>query len=454
MFVRRLRSSNTQSKAPIVVIIMQTTTKIGIAALLLCAFATQQTLAQCPASLQATVDWTSESITTSSSSGVLSYTATVDIGPGPATIDVTVSISPSACLSENLWKRTGNAHGTGSDALNYKTHDAEPGCSSTTSTVNYSFDHPFGVSQVDFSVLDVDWNGSTWDDIIVVTGTDGTNTYRPSDAGNSYTIVNTSNVTYNSGTNEFTVLIDGNVGNSASDGNVLFSMANNAGQGVTDINIVHTPQGDGRIGLGDITFCVDSPLPVELTSFDATPDGQDVLLRWETATETNNAGFFVEMAASNEGVTKNAAKEFRQLGWVDGYGTTELPQSYAYRVQDLDPGLYTFRLKQIDYDGTFEYHPEVETLIELPTTYFLGAAYPNPFNPQAQFRLSVAQRQHVSVELYNALGQMVGLLYEGTLEADVTRTITIDGTDLRSGMYLYRVVGEAFSDSRPVMLVK
>ena len=426
-----------------------------MAALLLCAFMTQQTLAQCPASLQATVDWSNEPVPTSSGSGVLTYTATVDIGPGPATIDVTVDLSPSACFSENLWKRTeSNAHGTGSHALNYKTNDALSGCSGGVSTVRYTFDHPFGVSKLSFSVLDIDDDsGTVWDDIIEVTATDGTNDYTPSSAGSSYSIVDATNVSYNG--SQFVVIGSaGNVGNTSNNGNVTLNFAQNAGQGVTSVDIEHTPQGDGRIGLGDITFCVDSPLPVELTSFDATTDGPDVLLRWETATETNNAGFFVEMAAHDQDVPQSAAKDFRQLGFIDGHGTIEYPQSYQYRVRDLDPGRYTFRLKQIDYDGTFEYHPEVEALVELPTAYFLGTAYPNPFNPQAQFRLSVAQRQHVTVELYNALGQRVGALFEGTLDADVTRTFTIDGSDLQSGMYLYRVVGESFSDSRPVLLVK
>ncbi len=432
---------------------MKITIKLGLAALLLCAFTAQQALAQCPVALQATVDWSNESVPTSAGSGVLTYTATVDIGGGPATIDVTVDLSPAACFSENLWKRTeSNAHGTGSHALNYKTDDSLGGCSGS-STITYTFDHVDGVSKVSFSVLDVDWQGTTWNDIIVVTATDGTNTYTPSSAGSSYSIWNTSNVTYNSGSNQFTVLIDGNVGNTASDGNVSFGFANNSGQGITSVDIVHTPQGNGRIGLGDISFCVDAPLPVELTSFDAETDGSDVLLRWETASETNNAGFFVEMAPHDQ-FTDADNKDFRQLAWVEGYGTIERSQTYQHRVEDLDPGTYTFRLKQIDYDGTFEYHPEIEAHVSLPTSYFLSAAYPNPFNPQAQFRLSVAQRQQVLVEVYNALGQRVAELYRGAMEADVVRTFTIDGSGLQSGMYLYRVVGESFSDSRPVLLIK
>ena len=90
----------------------------------------------------------------------------------------------------------------------------------------------------------------------------------------------------------------------------------------------------------------------------------------------------------------------------------------------------------------------------MPTTHFLSAAYPNPFNPQAQFRLSVAQRQYVKVDLYNALGQRVGVLFEGPMDANVTETVTIDGSTLQSGLYLYRATGESFTESRLVLLVK
>ncbi len=209
------------------------------------------------------------------------------------------------------------------------------------------------------------------------------------------------------------------------------------------------PEGTNQMSLSAVDG--ETVLPVELTSFDAQIDGPDVLLRWETASETNNAGFEIQ-SKSGEPDLENG--EWEGLDFVEGYGTTLETKTYQYRVEDLDPGRYTFRLKQIDYDGTFEYHPEVEVLIEVPAGYYLSAAYPNPFNPQAQFRLSVARRQQVLVEVYNALGQRVAHLFEGTLEADVARAFTIDGSDLQSGLYLYRVVGETFSESRSVLLVK
>ncbi len=210
----------------------------------------------------------------------------------------------------------------------------------------------------------------------------------------------------------------------------------------------------GEAELNTFDVLADATLPVELVAFDALVDGDDVVLRWETASELNNAGFFVEMAPHDQFTIDEDDLDYRQLGFVEGNGTTAFAQSYAYRVERLDPGRYAFRLKQIDFDGTFEYHPVVEVLVEVPTTHFLSAAYPNPFNPQAQFRLSVAQRQYVKVDLYNALGQMVGVLFEGPMDANVTETLTIDGSTLQSGLYLYRATGESFTESRLVLLVK
>lgn len=186
-------------------------------------------------------------------------------------------------------------------------------------------------------------------------------------------------------------------------------------------------------------------LPVELTSFDAVADFKDVILRWETASETNNAGFEVQVA---EGDT------FRAIDFVDGYGTTEQAKSYTYRVDAMAVGRHVFRLKQIDYDGTFEYSPEVEIAIELPEVYALSAAYPNPFNPQTQFTLSVAREQQVQVTVYDVTGRQVAELFNGVMTAHQAHPFTFDASHLPSGVYFYRAVGEAFVTSRSMVLQK
>ena len=199
--------------------------------------------------------------------------------------------------------------------------------------------------------------------------------------------------------------------------------------------------GDQRMTIVEDT----SPLPVELTAFGAVRSGGDVLLKWQTATETNNAGYEVQHKT-------NAA--FQKIGYVEGMGTTTEGQAYSYRCTELAPGRHVFRLKQVDFDGASAYSAEVEVFVELPGAYELTAAYPNPFNPQAQFTLAVQQAQVVQVALYDLLGRRVQTLYNGVLEANESHSFTINGAGLSSGLYLIQVQGERFSASQRVTLLK
>ena len=186
-------------------------------------------------------------------------------------------------------------------------------------------------------------------------------------------------------------------------------------------------------------------VPVELIGFNATINGSTVNLDWQTASETNNAGFEVQL---QDGENWNA------LGWVEGHGTTTEAQTYSYTAEGLGVGTHTFRLKQIDYDGQFEIHGNVEVSIETPGTHLISSAYPNPFNPQSQFTLAVAQDQVVTAELFNTLGQRVAVLFSGTVEANQAQLVTIEGAGLASGMYVVRINGERFSDALSVTLLK
>jgi hypothetical protein len=170
-----------------------------------------------------------------------------------------------------------------------------------------------------------------------------------------------------------------------------------------------------------------------------------VTLNWATASETNNAGFEVQL--------KNG-DDWNVLGFVEGSGTTTEAQVYSFGVDNMAVGTHTFRLKQIDFDGRFEYFGDVEVAIETPGSHVLTAAYPNPFNPQSNFTLAVAQDQHVTAALYNTLGQRVAVLFEGTVEANQAQLLTIDGAGLASGMYIVRVNGERFNDAMSVTLLK
>ncbi|MEM1269353.1 MAG: T9SS type A sorting domain-containing protein, partial [Bacteroidota bacterium] len=195
------------------------------------------------------------------------------------------------------------------------------------------------------------------------------------------------------------------------------------------------------------TAAVPDPLPVELADFAATVDGETVYLTWNTLSEQSNAGFEVQMRS-------DAAETWNVLGFVDGFGDTNELQSYAFEATNLPFGALQFRLKQLDYDGQFEYSPVVETVVELAESFVIEAAYPNPFNPQATVRFAVAREQQVTVDLFSVLGQRVATLYDGVAPANQMQVVRIDGSELPSGTYLIRTSGEAFAETQRVVLLK
>lgn len=188
-----------------------------------------------------------------------------------------------------------------------------------------------------------------------------------------------------------------------------------------------------------------APVPVELVSFNAVLNGSDVTLNWATSSETNNAGFELQMDSGNG---------YQAVSFIEGHGTTTEAQSYEHTINDMAPGTYMFRLKQIDYDGVFEIHQEIEVTVETPDQFVLLPAYPNPFNPQATVRFAVRDAAPVTLTLHDALGRVVSTLYDGIPEANQTLDVEIDGSNLPSGVYLVRLSSSSYSASQSVTLLK
>ncbi|MEM8598777.1 MAG: T9SS type A sorting domain-containing protein, partial [Bacteroidota bacterium] len=89
---------------------------------------------------------------------------------------------------------------------------------------------------------------------------------------------------------------------------------------------------------------------------------------------------------------------------------------------------------------------------EVAAAFSLSAAYPNPFQTSAQVDLTLDRAEAVRVEVFDVLGRRVALLHDGTLAAQTRHSFTLDARGLASGLYLYRVTGESFSDTRRVVL--
>jgi hypothetical protein len=192
-------------------------------------------------------------------------------------------------------------------------------------------------------------------------------------------------------------------------------------------------------------------VPVELTSFTGKYVGNTVLLNWSTATELNNLGFDIQRSI--------AGKEFVSVGFVQGKGTTTEKNNYSYVDNSISPNTqYSYRLKQIDFDGSYSFAGVVNLGKSLPLNFDLAQNYPNPFNPTTKISFSLPINSNVSLDLYNLVGQKVKDVYNGALEAG-SHTYEVNGSDLSSGIYVYRLSvaaenGTNFVASKKMTLLK
>ena len=193
------------------------------------------------------------------------------------------------------------------------------------------------------------------------------------------------------------------------------------------------------------TFVSDGnpDLPVELTSFNAKVVGDKVSLSWITATEKNNAGFEIQRSIDN--------KQFVSIGFIKGNGTTTERQSYSFTDNNTGNKLY-YRLKQVDFDGSFTYSNVLE-VSAAPQNFELFQNYPNPFNPTTQIKYSVPEKTFISLKVYNLLGEEVATLFEGYKQPG-NYEVTFNGAGLASGIYLYILKTNSFTQTRKLVLLK
>jgi hypothetical protein len=194
-----------------------------------------------------------------------------------------------------------------------------------------------------------------------------------------------------------------------------------------------------------VRLTADDPIPVELTSFSASTAGNNVILEWATATELNNLGFDVERSTPES--------VFEAVGFVAGSGSTTEERNYSFTDSNIPGGSYLYRLKQIDFDGSFEYSDVVEVDVTTPSVYALEQNYPNPFNPSTSINYSIGESGIVKLALYNLLGQEVKLLVNELKEAG-PHTITFDASSLTSGTYFYTLEILHFKQTKKMILAK
>ena len=205
------------------------------------------------------------------------------------------------------------------------------------------------------------------------------------------------------------------------------------------------------------------PLPVELVLFEGSlTDSSTIKLSWQTATEVNNFGFEIERMTES---TLSGVEDWENIGFVQGHGTTNSPKEYSFVDNlTLNPNLnrVSYRLKQIDNDGTFAFSKEITVDLtsitgvddeNIPNEFSLSQNYPNPFNPSTTIKFGLPVNSKVKLEVYNILGQRVAALINKEMNAGY-HYIEWDGSNISSGIYFYRIITPQSVKTKKLILLK
>ena len=194
----------------------------------------------------------------------------------------------------------------------------------------------------------------------------------------------------------------------------------------------------------------NTALPVELSSFNYETLKGNVTLHWTTSSEINNAGFDVERSDVNGQISNVWSK----AGFISGNGTSSGSINYSFTDNNLSSGKYNYRLKQIDYNGNYEYFSlNSDVIIATPKNFFLGQNYPNPFNPSTVINYNIPQDSYVKIKLYDNTGREVRTLLNEFISAGYY-TINFNASDLASGIYFYNINAGEYTATNKMMLVR
>lgn len=186
-------------------------------------------------------------------------------------------------------------------------------------------------------------------------------------------------------------------------------------------------------------------LPVNLAGLTGSSEGTAAVLTWTTAAETNNAGFRVQ---------RKTGSGYETIDFVDGSGTTTETNTYRHRVPELEYGTHTFRLEQVDRDGSTTLSEDVQVEITLDDAFAISDISPNPLRHRGQLKLTVRETQDVSLVVYDQLGRRVARVHEGPLQGETTHRFPVQTHSLASGQYFLRVVGTDFQTTRRFVVVR
>lgn len=194
----------------------------------------------------------------------------------------------------------------------------------------------------------------------------------------------------------------------------------------------------------------DGVLPVELSKLDASTTGKRVVLSWETSSETRNSGFdILHRTPDDESWVTLAFVESKASG-----GTTSESNSYRYSANNLRVGTHQFRLKQVDLNGSSTLTDPVTATIRMRESAVLKAPSPNPVSSRATVSFAIKEQSRTTIQLYNALGQQVATVYQGTPQAGKLHRTYLNTTGLPSGAYFLKLKTEEKTITQQVTVLR
>lgn len=259
------------------------------------------------------------------------------------------------------------------------------------------------------------------------------------------------------------------------DGSTDYSFGGGSGMVYTPFSATHTEpnscqiQSDGKIVVAGsgytgyyppytmnftlIRYENATPLPVEIIELKGFIINGKVELHWQTETEVNNYGFEIERryhTSTSFGVTN-----WKTIGFVKGNGNSNSPREYSFTDNSVKGGKVSYRLKQIDYDGTFSYSEEIEVEVIIPKEFSLKQNYPNPFNPITTISFTLEEAGVTTLKIFNALGEeLMTLINNEYLEAGEYHSRDFNASKLSSGIYIARLQSGNKIQIKKMILVK
>jgi len=207
---------------------------------------------------------------------------------------------------------------------------------------------------------------------------------------------------------------------------------------------------DWTLYVDDVSFYGSAPLPVQLINLYVLKRSNSLELKWSTATEIQNFGFEIERLKDPK---IERSKAWEKIGFVKGAGNSNSPKEYSFIDKTALYGTYSYRLKQIDLDGSYDYSDAVTVTVGSRPQVYDVKNYPNPFNPETNIRFELPNSGNVNLSIYNLLGEKVATLVDEYKEEGIYQE-AFDARNLPSGVYFSVLQAGSSIIMKKMLLVK